>query len=129
MSAELSARTVSRTEGVEGVRALQRVLYRSAKQEPGRRFHALFDKVARSDVLWRAWVQVCANQGAPGVDGITIDDVVESGVVEFLDGLAKGLKTGSYRPEATTAGPHSQSRGSRAPPGHSVFPASVTGWS
>ena len=57
MSAELSARTVSRTEGVEGVRALfQRVLYRSAKQEPGRRFHALFDKVARSDVLWRASV-------------------------------------------------------------------------
>jgi RNA-directed DNA polymerase len=99
MSAERSARTVSRTEGVEDVRALQRVLYRSAKQEPGRRFHALFDKVARSDVLWRAWVQVCANQGAPGVDGITIDDVVESGVVEFLDGLSRGLKAGSYRPK------------------------------
>ena len=99
MSVELSARTVSRTEGVEDVRALQRVLYRSAKQEPGRRFHALFDKVARSDVLWRAWIQVCANQGAPGVDGVTIDDVVESGVVEFLDGLSSGLKAGSYRPK------------------------------
>ena len=98
MSAEQSARTVSRTEGVDGVRALQRVLYRCAKQEPDRRFHSLFDKVARSDVLWRAWVQVCANQGAPGVDGTTIDAVEESGVGEFLDGLAAELKAGKYRP-------------------------------
>jgi retron-type reverse transcriptase len=98
MSAERSARTVSRTEGVDGVRALQRVLYRSAKQEPGRRFHALFDKVARGDVLWRAWSQVRANQGAPGVDGVAIADVEESGVVEFLDQLAAELKAGRYRP-------------------------------
>lgn len=98
MSAEQSARTVSRTEGVDGVRALQRVLYRCAKQEPDRRFHSLFDKVARSDVLWRAWVQVCANQGAPGVDGTTIDAVEESGVGEFLDGLAAELKAAKYRP-------------------------------
>lgn len=54
MSAEGSARSVSRTEGVGPVRALQRVLYRSAKQDPERRFHALYDKVARSDILWRA---------------------------------------------------------------------------
>jgi RNA-directed DNA polymerase len=99
MSAETSARTVSHTEGVDGVRALQRVLYRSAKQEPDRRFHALFDKVARSDVLWRAWSQVCVNQGAPGIDSVTIDDVLESGVVEFLDGLAVELKAGRYRPK------------------------------
>jgi hypothetical protein len=51
---------------------LQRVLYRSAKQQPHRRFHALFDKVARSDILFRAWDEVRANRGAPGVDGITI---------------------------------------------------------
>ena len=55
MSAEQSARSVSHAEGVDKVRALQRVLYRSAKQDPTRRFHALFDKVARSDILWRAW--------------------------------------------------------------------------
>ena len=58
MSAEQSARSVSHAEGVDPVRALQRVLYRSAKQNPTRRFHALYDKVARSDVLWRAWVEV-----------------------------------------------------------------------
>ncbi len=68
MSAERSARTVSDTEGVDKVRALQRVLYRSAKQDPTRRFHALHDKVARSDVMWRAWIDVTTNGGAPGVD-------------------------------------------------------------
>jgi hypothetical protein len=54
MSAEFSARSVSATDKVDKVRALQRVLYRSAKQEPARRFHALYDHVARSDILWRA---------------------------------------------------------------------------
>jgi RNA-directed DNA polymerase len=47
----VSARSVSRTAGVDRVRALQRVLYRCAKQDPDRRFHALYDKVARSDVM------------------------------------------------------------------------------
>ncbi|MGB7051339.1 MAG: hypothetical protein WBG41_07210, partial [Acidimicrobiales bacterium] len=69
MSADLSARAISETEKVDKVRALQRVLYRSAKQDPTRRFHALYDKVARSDILWRAWVEVAQNQGAPGIDG------------------------------------------------------------
>jgi len=54
MSAEQSARSISDAEGVDRVRALQRVLYRSAKQDPARRFHALFNHVARSDILWRA---------------------------------------------------------------------------
>ncbi len=102
MSAAVSARTVRRAEGLDPVRALQRVLYRSAKQDPERRFHALFDKVARSDVMWRAWVDVATNQGAPGIDGVSIA-AVEAGGVEsvraFLDGLAERLRTGSYRPQ------------------------------
>ena len=63
-----SARSVRQADGLDPVRALQRVLYRSAKQDRTRRFHALFDKLARSDVMWRAWVDVATNQGAPGVD-------------------------------------------------------------
>jgi RNA-directed DNA polymerase len=98
MSAVMSARSVSRTRGVDRVRALQRVLYRCAKQDRDRRFHALFDKVARSDVMLRAWGEVRANRGAAGVDGVTIDDVERSGVGDFLDGLAAELRAGDYRP-------------------------------
>ena len=94
----VSARSVSHAMGVDRVRALQRVLYRCAKQDQDRRFHAVYDKVARSDVLWRAWGEVRANRGAPGVDGITIDDVMGSGVGEFLEELAAKLRAGTYRP-------------------------------
>ncbi|MBW3591597.1 MAG: hypothetical protein KY393_07110 [Actinobacteria bacterium] len=58
-----------RRRSLPGSRALADVLYRSAKQDPARRFHALYDKVARSDILWQAWVDVASNGGAPGVDG------------------------------------------------------------
>src|SRR5689334_25034814 len=100
MSAALSARTVRQAVGLDPVRALQRVLYRSAKQDRKRRFHALFDKVARSDVMWRAWGDVRVNKGAPGVDGISIDAVEQSGVQAFLEALAAELRTGRYRPKA-----------------------------
>jgi group II intron reverse transcriptase/maturase len=102
MSAERSARSISHTEGVDPVRALQRVLYRSAKHDPTRRFHALYDKVARSDILWEAWVDVATNGGAPGVDGVTIDAVRDGGaegVRAFLDGLAAELREKRYRPQ------------------------------
>jgi RNA-directed DNA polymerase len=99
MSVERSASPVSPAGGRDNVRALQRVLYRSAKQDPERRFHALFDKVARSDVMWRAWSDVRANKGAPGVDGVGIDDVEESGALAFLEELAAELRTGRYRPQ------------------------------
>jgi len=99
MSAEQSARSISDAEGVDRVRALQRVLYRSAKSDPARRFHALFTHVARSDILWRAWSDVAANRGAPGVDGVSVDDVEDSGVGEFLEALAGELKAKTYRPK------------------------------
>ena len=102
MSADVSARSVSQADGLDPVRALQRVLYRSAKQDRTRRFHALFDKVARSDVMWQAWVDVATNQGAPGVDGVTIAGIEAGGVESvraFLDELAEQLKAGRYRPK------------------------------
>lgn len=74
MSAAMPARSVRQAEGLDPVRALQRVLYRSAKQDPERRFHALLDKVARGDVMLRAWNDVATNRGAPGVDGVSIAD-------------------------------------------------------
>lgn len=96
-----TANTVRSTLGaVDGdrVRALQHVLYRAAKADPGRRFHALFDKVCRTDVLQRAWVQVRTNRGAPGIDRVSLADVEEYGVGRLLGELAAALTDGSYRP-------------------------------
>jgi group II intron reverse transcriptase/maturase len=86
---------------VDPVRALQHVLYRAAKADPGRRFHALRDKVLRRDVLWRAWVAVRRNDGAPGIDKTTLDQVEQDGVGRLLDDLTRELQDGSYRPLPT----------------------------
>src|ERR1700733_12764025 len=89
---------VARTTKQDKVRELQRTLYRAAKAEPGRRFHALFDKVYRSDVLERAWELVRANRGAAGIDKQTIADVEEHGVAKLFDELAADLRDGRWRP-------------------------------
>ena len=98
----MSAPVASPTLGVEeldAVRVLQRALYRAAKADPGRRFHALYDKVHRRDVLERAWGQVRRNAGAPGIDKITITDVVERyGVSRLLDELEAELREGRFKP-------------------------------
>jgi RNA-directed DNA polymerase len=80
------------------VRELQRTLYRVAKEDPGRRFHALYDKVSRRDVLERAWDQVRRNRGAAGIDRQTIDEVERYGASRMLDELASDLKAGDWRP-------------------------------
>ncbi len=79
-------------------RQLQRALYRAAKASAARRFHALFDKVYREDILRRAWREVKANAGAAGVDGQTIGDIEQSGGDQFLAELAADLREGKYRP-------------------------------
>ena len=80
------------------VRALQHTLYRTAKADPGRRFHALMDKVLRRDVLWRAWVAVRRNDGAPGIDRLTLDAVEEYGIEGFLTEIEAELRERRYRP-------------------------------
>jgi len=97
----VSALVASPTPGVEqldAVGALQRKLYRAAKADPGRRFHALYDKVHRRDVLERAWGQVRRNAGAPGIDQTTIADVAQYGVDRLLDELAAELREQRFRP-------------------------------
>jgi group II intron reverse transcriptase/maturase len=91
---------VARTAKQDSVRELQRTLYRAAKADPGRRFHALYDKVYRRDVLEWAWGSVRANKGAAGIDRQTIADVERYGIAKLLDELAADLKDGSYRPLA-----------------------------
>ena len=85
------------------VRALQRPLYRTAKADPGRRFHALADKVYRRDVLWRRWVAVRNKDGAPGIDETTLAQVNECGVDRLLGELVSQRAEGEAVPSA--AGP------------------------
>ena len=82
----------------EKVRELQRTLYRAAKAEPGRRFHALYDKVHRRDVVEQAWGQVRRNRGAAGIDRITLETVEQYGVSRLLDELVADLREERYRP-------------------------------
>src|SRR4029453_11075870 len=89
---------MARTTRQDKVRELQRTLYRAAKADPGRRFHALYDKVSRRDVLGRAWELVRANRGAAGIDRQTIADVEQYGVSRLLEELAADLRAGRWRP-------------------------------
>jgi RNA-directed DNA polymerase len=98
VSAVSASPAVVGSSPADPVRALQHALYRAAKVDPGRRFHALRDKVFRRDVLWRAWVTVYRNGGASGIDRTTLVDVEEYGATRLLDELAAELRNGSYRP-------------------------------
>lgn len=80
------------------VRELQRKLWVAAKRSPDRRFHALFDRIWRSDVLQEAWKRVCKNKGAAGVDRQTLDAVRELGVGRLLAEVQAELREGVYRP-------------------------------
>jgi RNA-directed DNA polymerase len=87
-------------EFIDKVRQLQRRLWRAAKQQPRRRFHALMDRVYRRDVLWEAWRRVKRNRGAAGVDAMTLAAVEQMGVEVFLEQLGARLRAGTYRPAA-----------------------------
>jgi RNA-directed DNA polymerase len=86
-------------ESTVKVRQLQRRLWAAAKQSPERRFHALYDRIYRGDVLWEAWQRVRDNRGAAGVDRVTLAYVEEVyGVARMLGELQADLRAGMYRP-------------------------------
>jgi retron-type reverse transcriptase len=87
-----------RCEPIDKVRRLQRKLWAAAKQSEGRRFHALYDRIYRDDVLVEAWRRVRANRGAAGVDRVTLEAVEAYGVERMLGELARDLRGGVYRP-------------------------------
>jgi RNA-directed DNA polymerase len=85
---------------IDHVRQLQRRLWSAAKRQPGRRFHALLDRIYRRDVLWEAWRRVKKNRGAAGVDAMTLAAVEQMGVEGLLADLGAHLRAGTYRPAA-----------------------------
>lgn len=82
----------------DNVRKLQRRLWAAAKASPGRRFHALYDRIYRGDVLAEAWERVRRNRGTAGVDSQTLAEVEAFGVEFMLRELQEDLQTGTYRP-------------------------------
>lgn len=82
----------------EKVRQLQNKLYLTAKKCGSRRFHALYDKVYRDDVLFEAWKRVKANKGSGGVDGIRIEDIEAMGIEKYLTDIKTELENGVYKP-------------------------------
>jgi len=83
---------------VDKVRELQRKLWVCAKQSKTRRFHALYDRIYRSDVLREAWRRVRSNGGAAGVDRETLEAIEQHGVEQFLADIEADLRAGRYRP-------------------------------
>ena len=85
---------------IDKVRAIQRPLYVAAKQQRQRSFHALYDRIARPDVLQQAWEQVRRNKGAAGIDGEALEAIEAYGVERMLTELRELLEAGRYRPQA-----------------------------
>jgi RNA-directed DNA polymerase len=106
-----------RSSSEDNVERLQRRLGAAAKRDEGRRFHALFDRIWRRDVLEKAWNRVKRNKGAAGVDAETIDSIRALGEESFLNDLSKTLRAGKYRPQAVRRHWIPKANGGRRPLG------------
>jgi len=81
------------------VSQLRRKLAAKAKQEPRFRFYALYDRIYRKDVLWSAWCIVQRNDGGPGIDGQTIEEIEQYGAIRLIDEIHELLKSKTYQPQ------------------------------
>ena len=106
----------------EKIRTLQRKLYRRAKAEPDFRFYTLYDKVYRRDILAHAYRLAKANDGAPGVDGVTFAMIEAAGVEEWLTDVAGCSAREELPGPASAADDDPETRRWRAPLGHSHHP-------
>jgi len=98
MTGRTGSNLPGRRESTDKVRQLRRRLWVAAKRSPDRRFHALMDRIWRTDILQEAWQRVRRNRGAAGVDKETLADVEQYGVERMLNELAVMLRAGTYRP-------------------------------
>ena len=84
---------------IDKVRELQRKLYLSAKVSKKRKFHALYDKVYREDILKKAWEKVKRNNGVGGIDEVSISNIITYGELKFLKEIGEELKENKYQPK------------------------------
>jgi RNA-directed DNA polymerase len=115
----VNARKANNTIGK--VRQLQRKLYQSAKLNSKRKFHALYDKVYRRDIMKEAWRRVKANGGSGGIDGKSISDIEAYGVENLLAEIEAELKNGKYRPQPVRRAYISKGNGKLRPLGIPVI--------
>jgi RNA-directed DNA polymerase len=102
----------------ESIRTLQRKLYRKAKQEPSCRFHALYDKICRVDILSHAYNLVWSNKGSAGIDGVTFEAIEENeGASAIIAELEEALRTKTYQPDPVKRVMIPKSDGSQRPLG------------
>jgi group II intron reverse transcriptase/maturase len=94
------SKTPTAQERREQTQQLQSKLEACAKRSKSRKFHALYDRIYRMDVLWTAWEKVRSNRGSSGIDGVTLKDIERQGVEPFLSEIRYLLKEGRYYPQA-----------------------------
>ena len=90
---------IGQQHSIEKSRQLQRNLYLAAKKDKQRGFHALYDRIFRLDILWRAWKEVRENKGSARIDNITFEMIEEYGVEEYLLDIQEDLQNKKYRPK------------------------------
>lgn len=90
---------MSLSTSAQSVLELQTALARKSKSNPNFRFYSLYDKVWRKDVLKEAWRKVRANKGGAGVDQVTLAEIEQNGVEQFLNGLQVELRLQNYKPQ------------------------------